>query len=287
VVKNNLINKSVPNNATKQKGKKHLGVDLIKTPSLKKEAPHPVRRSGERVVYGRNTVTEILKHKSQIVEEIWLLKEGDEILEYVPHHRKDKIGIQLVERLFMDEVTDGGVHQGVVASLNHEHALSLSEFIKEMPPSGAVVLCASGINDPHNLGALFRAAECFGVDGVLYSRNRGTGLTPVVSKVAVGAAQLVRSVEVPNIARSLNEFKKAGYWIISAEVDDDSMTIDNLPSLDKVVLVMGEEGRGVGRLISEISDFKVTIPMHGVLDSLNVSQATAVLLYEIRRKKIS
>jgi 23S rRNA (guanosine2251-2'-O)-methyltransferase len=233
-----------------------------------------------RLIYGKNTVGEVLRHRGGMVREVWLSRESTLVTELTVGKR---ISVHVFPREVLDEVTGGGVHQGFVAWVN-ERGTSLKQLIGALDRR-AILLCADGINDPQNLGSLFRAAECFGVSGVLYSRSKGATITPVVSKVAVGAAELVPSVEVANIKRALDDLKEAGFWVVTADVGEHCTPVWSSQLPDRIVLVVGEEGDGVGRLISESSDFVVTIPMFGVVDSLNVAQSAAVMLYEIQRQR--
>ncbi len=233
-----------------------------------------------RLIYGKNTVGEVLRHRIGIIKEVWLSKEAPFVSELIGGRR---ISVHVFPREVLDDATGGGVHQGFVAWVN-ESGTSLKQLIGTLDQR-AIVLCASGINDPQNLGSLFRAAECFGVGGVLYSRSKGAAITPVVSKVAVGAAELVPSVEVANIKRALDELKEAGFWVVTADVGEHCTPVWSSQLPDRIVLVVGEEGGGIGRLISESSDFVVTIPMFGMVDSLNVAQSAAVMLYEIQRQR--
>jgi 23S rRNA (guanosine2251-2'-O)-methyltransferase len=234
-----------------------------------------------RLIYGKNTVSEVLRHRAGIVREVWLSKESQLVTELTGGKR---ISVHIFPREVLDDATAGGVHQGFVAWVN-DPGTSLKQLIGRLDQR-AILLCASGLNDPQNLGSLFRAAECFGVAGVLYSRSKGATITPAVSKVAVGAAELVPSVEVANIKRALDELKEAGFWVVTADVGEHCTPVWSSQLPDRIVLVVGEEGDGVGRLISESSDFVVTIPMFGVVDSLNVAQSAAVMLYEIQRQRV-
>lgn len=233
-----------------------------------------------RLIYGKNTVGEVVRHRVGLIKEIWLSKDASFVTDLVGDRR---IPVHVYPREVLDDVTGGGVHQGFVAWVN-EPGTTLKQLIGRLDQR-AIVLCASGINDPQNLGALFRAAECFGVSGVLYARSKGTAITPAVSKVAVGAAELVPSIEVANIKRALDELKEAGFWVVTADVGEQCTPVWSSQLPDRLVLVVGEEGSGVGRLIGESSDFLVTIPMFGVVDSLNVAQSAAVMLYEIQRQR--
>jgi len=129
-----------------------------------------------------------------------------------------------------------------------------------------------------------RAAECFGVDAVLWSKNRGAPIGPVVSKVSVGASEIVRLCPVSNLHRALESLKEAGAWLSGAIIAPDAASLDRFEFPEKSVVVMGAEGEGIHQLIEKSLDFRVFIPMSGRIDSLNVSQATAVMLQEVAKQ---
>ena len=142
------------------------------------------------------------------------------------------------------------------------------------------------IFDPQNFGSLLRSAECFGVDGVIWSKNRGCELTPVVSKASVGASELLPLLCVSNLAETMRKFKKNGFWIVTAEIGEEAKSLDSFDFPEKTLLIMGSEGKGVQKLLSKEADSKVYLPMYGQIDSLNVSQAASVLLYQWTQSKV-
>ncbi len=166
-------------------------------------------------------------------------------------------------------------HQGIVAEVKRREPLPLKTFLAE---EHSFVLMCDSIADPHNFGAILRAAECFGVDAVVYSKNRNVALTPVVSKVSMGASELVPLIEVSNLADTLKKLQDGGFWAVAAEVKEGAQPLGQFTYPEKTVLILGAEGRGVQPLLSKRADMSVYIPMKGQIDSLNVSQATAVLL---------
>jgi 23S rRNA (guanosine2251-2'-O)-methyltransferase len=236
-------------------------------------------RPSGRMVFGKNTVIELCRHRARWVKEVWTSHAGKDIVDEI---KNKNIMVKLLPRETLDTISQGGNHQGLIGWFETP-SYTLDELCEKVGEAG-IILFAHGLQDPHNLGAAFRAAECFGVSGVVYAKNRGTEITPTVSKVAVGAAELVPSVVVPNGARALEQLKKQGFWSVLADLNESSTSLPSFNFPKKVVLVFGEEGGGAGRLMRESSDFVVSIPMQGVVDSLNVSQAVAVMLYEYRRQ---
>ena len=160
--------------------------------------------------------------------------------------------------------------------------LPLKEFLSTTPEKSLVVMCDS-ITDPQNFGAILRACECFGVDALVFSKNRNVGITPVVSKVSVGGSELVPLIAVSNLVDTLKKFQDVGYFSVAAECHERSQSLYNFEFPSQTVLIIGAEGKGIQPLLSKKADYHLEIPMQGRIDSLNVSQATAVFLSHCRR----
>jgi 23S rRNA (guanosine2251-2'-O)-methyltransferase len=184
----------------------------------------------------------------------------------------------------LDALVQSQSHQGVVARIAPRVVLSFDELIKRVTEEEEVrIIALDGVLDPQNFGAILRAAECFGVTAVLWSKNRAAPLGPVVAKVSVGASELVPLCPVSNLHRALDALREAGAWSIGAVVAPDAISLEKFDRPKKWVLVMGSEGEGIQRLVEQNLDFRVYISMLGVLSSLNVSQATAVMLHALAR----
>lgn len=158
----------------------------------------------------------------------------------------------------------------------------LSSLVKKDNP---LVLVLDGITDPHNYGAVLRSADQFSVDAVVVRERRSVKETPVVAKTSAGAVAYMRTFTVPNLHRALEEAKKAGFWIYGADMGGSSAPEANF--IGPTVLVLGNEGSGISRLLKENCDTMISIPSKGHVDSLNVSVAAGILLYEIRRQQDS
>ncbi len=175
-------------------------------------------------------------------------------------------------------------HQGIVALVKEKQGVGLSEYLDQAFEKDAdLILVLDSINDPQNLGTLLRSAECFGVGAVVWSKNRGVGITPVVSKTSVGASELMMTIQVSNLVEAVKKCKKDGYEVVTAEVGKEACSLEDFSFPKKTVLIMGSEGEGVRHLLSQQADHRVFVPMQGAIDSLNVSQATSVFLYHWRR----
>jgi 23S rRNA (guanosine2251-2'-O)-methyltransferase len=191
-----------------------------------------------------------------------------------------------VDAASLDKLADGGRHQGVlaeVAARSGDPETQLEEALEAAGPT-PLLLVLDGVQDPHNLGACLRSADAAGVAAVIAPRDRAAGLTPVVRKVAAGAAEAVPFVAVVNLARTLRELKERGLWLVGTD-DSADKSLHDVDLTGPLALVMGSEGEGMRRLTRECCDQLVSIPMAGAVESLNVSVATGVVLFEAVRQR--
>lgn len=194
-------------------------------------------------------------------------------------------GIKEVDSKKLDFMSNNSSHQGIVAvAAVKEYAeipdiLALAQARGEAP---FVIICDE-LTDPHNLGAILRTAECAGAHGVIIPKRRSVGLTYTVGKASAGAVEYVPVARVNNISSALDELKELGLWVYTADMDGRPWC--EVDYTGGVALVIGSEGSGVGRLIREKSDFIVSLPMHGKINSLNASVACGVICYEIARQR--
>lgn len=197
------------------------------------------------------------------------------------------IPVEKVSRSELDRLYPDAVHQGVVAELRSSIKTltdkQLPGFLEALP-GPAFLLVLDGVQDPHNLGACLRTADAAGVQAVIIPRDRAAGITPVVHKVACGAAQSVPVFTVTNLARTLRLLKDTGIWLYGAS-DQAPAEVYATDLTGPLALVLGSEGSGLRRLTAELCDYRVAIPMAGVVESLNVSVAAGVLLFEARRQR--
>ncbi len=184
---------------------------------------------------------------------------------------------------------DGARHQGVAAKVRGvaERNESFLEQLLVAAERPLFLLVLDGVTDPHNLGACLRSADAAGVDAVIVPRDRACGLTPVVRKVASGAAEAVPFVQVTNLARTLKMLQDAGVWVVGAALEDDAVSLYEARLDGALAMVLGAEGKGMRRLTRENCDQLVYIPMHGSVQSLNVSVATGICLFEALRYRTS
>jgi 23S rRNA (guanosine2251-2'-O)-methyltransferase len=193
-----------------------------------------------------------------------------------------------VDRKRLDRLADTNNHQGIVIEVEMPGELSESDLktAVENLASPALFLVLDNVQDPHNLGACLRTADAAGVHGVIITKDNATGITPTVCKVASGAAETVPVYQVTNLARTLRWLKGEGLWIMGAD-GETSQTVYTTDFTIPLALVVGTEGKGLRRLTKEQCDMLVAIPMMGQVESLNLSVATGVLLYEAVRQRIS
>jgi 23S rRNA (guanosine2251-2'-O)-methyltransferase len=244
--------------------------------------------SDATLVYGIHAVRSVLnKHPKRIVQ-IWLQsgREDARVEELVKLAMAHGVKVERRAVRDLDQRANGEQHQGAIAQLNASSALgegALDELLDGAGPA-PLLLVLDGVQDPHNLGACLRTADAAGVLAVIVPRDRAAGLSPVVRKVASGAAETVPLVQVVNLARTLKWLKERGVWLVGT--DDEAKTSLHAAKLGgPLAIVMGAEGTGMRRLTREHCDLLISIPMAGVVESLNVSVATGVVLYETVRQR--
>ena len=200
--------------------------------------------------------------------------------------RESGVEVRFAGRDALDREASGALHQGVVAFAAAKQYASLDEVLRIPAGRGEVplFLVLDGVEDPRNLGAILRTADAAGVHGVVIPERRAVGLTETVAKAAAGALEHVPVVKVTNIANCLEELKKAGIWVAGAEAGEGAVYWEadlRLPT----ALVLGGEDRGVRRLVRDRCDYLLSVPLRGKINSLNVSVATGILLYEALRQR--
>lgn len=237
-------------------------------------------------IYGRNPVIEALKSGASI-NRIYIAKGAqhkaiDEIYKLA---RAGQVPVQQVERKKLDGLFPDKNHQGVYASVAEMAYVEWEEILAAARDKGEapLVLVLDEIEDPHNLGAILRNADAFGVHGVIIPKRRSVSLTGTVAKAACGALQYVPVARVANIAQTLKALKKEGLWICGTAMD--GQRIYEAPLSGPLAIVIGNEGHGMRPLVAQQCDFTVAIPMKGRINSLNASVATGIVLSEVERRR--
>lgn len=241
------------------------------------------------VIYGLHSVQAYLDRYPEDVLEVYLLKSRDDerLNTLVNALRPLGLTLQWRERAQLDELAGDSHHQGVVARVREqapgdEHALM--DFLEalDVPP---FLLLLDGITDPHNLGACLRSADAAGVHAVITPRDKSASITPVVRKVAVGAADVIPFFQVTNLARTMEALRERGIWLVGTALEEGAKSLYDTSLTGPIGIVMGAEGSGMRRLTREHCDFLAYIPMQGSVESLNVSVATGVTLFEALRQR--
>nr|WP_325258329.1 23S rRNA (guanosine(2251)-2'-O)-methyltransferase RlmB [uncultured Oscillibacter sp.] len=240
------------------------------------------------VIEGRNAVIEALRAGTAI-DKIYLQKgETDRTLGHIASKAR-AAGAVVVEadKRKLDAMSRTHAHQGVIALSSVREYAHVEDILQAAADRGEpplLVVCDE-LSDPHNLGAVIRTAECAGAHGVVIPKRRSAGLTAVVAKTSAGAVAHVPVARVANIPTLLQDLKKEGVWVFGTAADGATSLYD-ADLKGPAAIVIGSEGSGMGRLVSETCDFLVRIPMRGKLNSLNASAAAAILLYEAVRQRL-
>ena len=242
----------------------------------------------EEIVAGRNAVFEALTSRRP-VNKIYIKAglQGGSLGKIIAEAQKSAVLIEYVQPAKLDRLAPGVRHQGTVALASPiafsslEEVLSRAAARKETP----FLLLLDELQDPQNVGALIRTADAAGVHGVLLPKRRSCPLNMVVAKISAGAVNYVPVVQIGNIVQMLSNLKEQGFWVVGADMDGAALYFD--AGLDRpIVLVIGAEGKGLGRLVKENCDMLVRIPMQGGVNSLNASAAGAILMYEVVRQRM-
>ena len=242
----------------------------------------------EEIIAGRNAVFEALSSKRP-VNKIFIKMglQGGSLGKILAAAQAAAVPVEYVQPEKLDRMAPGIRHQGIVA-LASPIAFSSLEMVLERAASRnemPFLLLLDELQDPQNVGALIRSADAAGVHGVLLPRRRSCPLNMVVAKISAGAVNYVPVVQIGNIVQTLRSLKEQGFWVVGADMEGDSLYFET--DLDRpIVLVVGAEGKGIGRLVKENCDMLVRIPMQGGVNSLNASAAGAVLLYEVVRQRM-
>jgi 23S rRNA (guanosine2251-2'-O)-methyltransferase len=234
------------------------------------------------IIYGINPVLEALR--AGRVMELRISERGaGRIAEIVGAAERERIPVRRVSAADLDRAARGGVHQGVVAQLRAVERFDVADLVASAR-GAALIVVLDGIEDPHNVGAILRTVDAAGADGVIRQTRHAAKLDGAAAKASAGAVSHVKIADVVNIARALEELKDAGVWTVGF-AGDATKRFDDVDLTLPTALVVGAEGTGLRRLVRDRCDWLVTIPMMGHVESLNVSVATGIALYEAVRQR--
>ena len=240
------------------------------------------------IIIGRNAVTEAL-NSDRTINNIYIAKgqNSGSILNIIKKAKELKIPIKEADEKKLNSMCDNKNHQGIIATVSAYEYASIDDIFERAEKSNEppFIIIADGLEDPHNLGAIIRTAECAGAHGVIIPKRRSVSLTYTVAKSSAGALEYIDVCRVTNIANTIDELKERGLWIYAADMDGETWCSQSLSGA--IGLVIGSEGFGISRLVREKCDMILSLPVCGNINSLNASVAAGVIMYEVTRQRLS
>ncbi len=241
---------------------------------------------GEDIIAGRNAVTEALR-SGRTIDSLYVVRGAHtgSISALIAKAKQKDIAIKEADSKKLDFMCGNANHQGVVAVAAVKEYATVDDIFRLAEERGEppFIIIADELEDPHNLGAMLRVAECAGAHGIIVPKRRSVGLTYAVGKASAGAVEYVPVARVTNIASTVDELKKRGVWVYAAEMNGESWC--GVDYAGPAAVVIGSEGFGVSRLVKEKCDFIISLPMKGKINSLNASVACGIICYEILRQR--
>ncbi|WP_415929771.1 23S rRNA (guanosine(2251)-2'-O)-methyltransferase RlmB [Zhenpiania hominis] len=237
------------------------------------------------MITGRNAVLEALKSDREI-EKLIVAKGAEGSIRKITGMAKDKkIPVQYREKAALDRIVGRNSHQGVIAQVSEYTYCALDDILRRAEERGEdpFIMILDGLEDPHNLGAVMRTAECCGAHGIVIPKRHSAGITETVAKASAGAVEYMLCARVSNIGQAIDQLKERGMWVAACDMGGKAYTEQDLTG--SLAVVIGSEGTGISRLVREKCDFVVSIPMKGKITSLNASNAAAILMYEVVRQR--
>lgn len=239
----------------------------------------------ENILIGRNAVGEAIKSGREI-EKITVVKGGEGSIKKIIGQAKDKkIPVYYSDRQALDRMAGGGQHQGIIASVADFKYSTVDEILEvaKRRDEDPFVIILDNLEDPHNLGAIMRTAECAGAHGIIIPKRRSVSVTDTVAKASAGAVEYMKVAKVTNISQTIEQLQQDGLWIGACDMGGEEYYKANLTG--PIGIVIGSEGAGISKLVKSKCDFTVSMPMVGNITSLNASNAAAILMYEIRKQR--
>jgi 23S rRNA (guanosine2251-2'-O)-methyltransferase len=260
--------------------------------SFSREDESKIQNPKSKILYGLLPVLEALRAGGRRIEKVMLAEGGHEkrLHEIITLARENHIPFQKVPRQNLSKLVEPGVsHQGVIAFVAAADYYDADQLLDEVTVKIAagekpLVIILDGVEDPRNLGAILRTAECAGVDGVFIPERRAVGLNETVAKSSAGAAEYVKVAKVTNLNRLIEDLQARNVWVAGASLETEK-SYTEWDWTQPTALVMGSEGKGLHRLVAENCDVLIKIPLRGKIESLNVSVATGVILFEAIRQR--
>lgn len=252
--------------------------------------PKPVKHNKETVlpegmIAGRNAVFEAIR-SGRAIDRLFVQDNAEgSIGKILAEARRRGLTCTKVSRAALDRMTGGVVHQGVAAQAAAHTYASVEEILQIAKNRGEdpLLILLDGLEDPHNLGAIMRSAECAGAHGVVIPKHASVGLTETVAKASAGAIEYLPVARVTNLVQTMEKLKEHGLWIAACDMGESLYYEADLTG--PLAIVVGNEGKGISRLVKEHCDLTVSIPLKGKINSLNASNAAAIIVYEARRQR--
>lgn len=266
----------------------HRGSRLDYMNKNRDKSPMDTPELPEDMLAGRNAVMEALKGSSRINR--LMVAEGSSegsIRELIAVAKEKGVPVQFLERSKLDSMAKGIRHQGVLAQVSPVEYVELEDILSKAreKQEDPFIILLDELEDPHNLGAILRSADAAGAHGVLIPKRRSCPLSATVAKTSAGAVEHVPVARIGNIVQTIKALKEEGLWVAGADMDGKNYYEADLTG--PLLLVVGSEGQGIGRLVKEQCDFIVRIPMLGAINSLNASVAGSVLMFEVTKQRLS
>lgn len=230
-------------------------------------------------VYGKQVCKRVLKEDRKVFK--LLLANHDSELEALA--KKKRVPVEITDKKVLKKLTKSDNHQGMVAQVEDYQLYSVDDIVTNKKGEHGLIIMLDEMEDPHNLGAVLRSADAIQADGVIFKKNHNAPLNATVAKVSAGAIDTVKCAAVTNLTYTVQDLKKRGYWVVAADMDGQDYRSLNYDF--DTVLVIGNEGKGISRLLREQCDYVVSLPMCGKISSLNASVSAGILMYEIHSKR--
>lgn len=280
--------KAAPKDKRDKAHAEHRGSRLDYMNKNRDKSPMDTPELPEDMLAGRNAVMEALKGSSRINR--LMVADGSSegsIRELIAVAKEKGVPVQFLERSKLDSMAKGIRHQGVLAQVSPVEYVELEDILSKAreKQEDPFIILLDELEDPHNLGAILRSADAAGAHGVLIPKRRSCPLSATVAKTSAGAVEHVPVARIGNIVQTIKALKEEGLWVAGADMDGKNYYEADLTG--PLLLVVGSEGQGIGRLVKEQCDFIVRIPMLGAINSLNASVAGSVLMFEVTKQRLS
>ncbi|RJG19230.1 23S rRNA (guanosine(2251)-2'-O)-methyltransferase RlmB [Paenibacillus thiaminolyticus] len=242
----------------------------------------------EEYIAGKHSVTEALR-SGRTIHKIWIADNAQKHLTQpiIAEAKKAGVIVQTADKRKLDQMAEGVQHQGVVAQAAAYGYVEVDDILARAEAKGETpfLLILDEIEDPHNLGSILRTADCTGVHGVIIPKRRSVGLTATVSKTSAGAVEYVPVARVTNLAQTMEQLKERGIWLVGTDVSATQDLYETDLFTMPLALVIGNESKGMGRLVKQTCDALLKLPMAGQINSLNASVAAGIFMYEVVRRR--